>query len=455
MKSLEQAREERIDREIDAMILAKMKSSRADLAAIGPAARFKLRNILKKYAKSAHPFRECVKDTTPVETVDGAVAIKDLKPGDLVWSYGDGIFELKPIVWNEIIRRDAPVMKLVIEGGDEIIATPDHQFLRSDGSWTEVQALRSGDELFGAPTSHSLARACLAVELPSVDALGDMTSVVAPEMTTRAGDRTPLFDLCDARLEGLMRRECFGNLDLPARGHQGQYGTHNRSGSVAIDAPFISRGVMRDLAGSTTADIANAEDRLEPVQGLDIDLSRDYDEVGGTKIISSASLGGTAVPAEATLAFEKGRGPSQTSNRKVVKIVELEAREEVWDLEVEGNHNFIVFGAIAHNCVRDNLSRFGPGRTEAVCAALKDTIKGTTKWRHGGSNTSESDDVIDADVLLALDAVSESDLQEIFLEIRALEEYQTVEAVSLLGTNGQSELRRWGAGVELVAKEDS
>ena len=32
-------------------------------------------------------------------------------------------------------------------------------------------------------------------------------------------------------------------------------------------------------------------------------------------------------------------------------------------------------------CVRDNMKRFGPGRTEAVCATLKDLIRGTTKWR--------------------------------------------------------------------------
>lgn len=32
-------------------------------------------------------------------------------------------------------------------------------------------------------------------------------------------------------------------------------------------------------------------------------------------------------------------------------------------------------------CVRDNMKRFGPGRTEAVCATLKDIIRGTTHWR--------------------------------------------------------------------------
>lgn len=32
-------------------------------------------------------------------------------------------------------------------------------------------------------------------------------------------------------------------------------------------------------------------------------------------------------------------------------------------------------------CVADNMKRFGPGRTERVCAVLKDIIRGTTHWR--------------------------------------------------------------------------
>jgi hypothetical protein len=38
-------------------------------------------------------------------------------------------------------------------------------------------------------------------------------------------------------------------------------------------------------------------------------------------------------------------------------------------------------------CVKDNMKRFGPGRTEAVCATLKDVIRGTTHWRgHPGAD---------------------------------------------------------------------
>jgi hypothetical protein len=94
-------------------------------------------------------------------------------------------------------------------------------------------------------------------------------------------------------------------------------------------------------------------------------------------------------------------------------------------------------------CVKDNMSRFGPGRTEAVCATLKDTIRGTKKWR-GKSVKADEDVKIDADVLLALDAISEVDLQEILLEARALEEHGSVEMVGLLSVTGESEMKLWG-----------
>lgn len=105
------------------------------------------------------------------------------------------------------------------------------------------------------------------------------------------------------------------------------------------------------------------------------------------------------------------------------------------------------------SCARDNMKRFGPGRTEAVCATLKDVIVGNKNWRRGGKQTGNAftpfDDAIDGEVLLALDAISEHDLQTIFLEARALEECGSVDGVALLDTTGREELLRWGSDGEI------
>lgn len=61
-------------------------------------------------------------------------------------------------------------------------------------------------------------------------------------------------------------------------------------------------------------------------------------------------------------------------------------------------------------CVKDNMKRFGPGRTEAVCATLKDIIRGTTRWRdHDGIAASGQISDEAADLLLSF---SDSEIEE-------------------------------------------
>ena len=79
-------------------------------------------------------------------------------------------------------------------------------------------------------------------------------------------------------------------------------------------------------------------------------------------------------------------------------------------------------------CVRDNRKRFGP-RTEAICATLKDIIRGTTKWRghperdHGAPGLAGLAEPphVDDDVLALLDRLTEMDLH-VLLDLAALDE---------------------------------
>jgi hypothetical protein len=69
-------------------------------------------------------------------------------------------------------------------------------------------------------------------------------------------------------------------------------------------------------------------------------------------------------------------------------------------------------------CVKDNMKRFGPGRTEAVCATLKDIIRGTTHWRghpaedHGSPGAiAATGPEIDEDMGMLLLSISEERLE--------------------------------------------
>jgi hypothetical protein len=82
-------------------------------------------------------------------------------------------------------------------------------------------------------------------------------------------------------------------------------------------------------------------------------------------------------------------------------------------------------------CVRDNMKRFGPNRTERVCATLKDVIRGTTHWRghpeldHGAPGAVAASDApeIDEEIAELLLSMSETDLEVLFSDSRdALED---------------------------------
>ena len=66
-------------------------------------------------------------------------------------------------------------------------------------------------------------------------------------------------------------------------------------------------------------------------------------------------------------------------------------------------------------CVKDNMKRFGPGRTEKVCATLKDIIKGTTRWRKGGGDVAASEFLIDDDLATLLLSLEDRDIDRLEL----------------------------------------
>lgn len=75
------------------------------------------------------------------------------------------------------------------------------------------------------------------------------------------------------------------------------------------------------------------------------------------------------------------------------------------------------------SCVHDNLKRFGPGRTEAVCATLKDIIRGTTHWRghpeldHGAPGAvAASPPQLDDDLVELLLSIPEERIDRLELE---------------------------------------
>lgn len=70
-------------------------------------------------------------------------------------------------------------------------------------------------------------------------------------------------------------------------------------------------------------------------------------------------------------------------------------------------------------CVRDNMKRFGPGRTERICATVKDMIRGTHKWRDGGGGIAASAPEIGEEATKILLSLPDDELDKIVLRVKS------------------------------------
>lgn len=77
------------------------------------------------------------------------IAIKDLKPGQLIWTFNTDKrkFELNPVKMAARTMENQPVFKVNLSNGRSIRATGNHPFLTSDLRWVQTADLGPGDAL--------------------------------------------------------------------------------------------------------------------------------------------------------------------------------------------------------------------------------------------------------------------------------------------------------------------
>lgn len=99
----------------------------------------------------------CLSLDTEIPLLDG----RTLKLSEIIneWDNGDGnlwAYSCNPqngeqtkglITWAGVTRKDTEVLKITLDNDKEIIATPDHKFLSSDGEFIEAQYLNVNDSL--------------------------------------------------------------------------------------------------------------------------------------------------------------------------------------------------------------------------------------------------------------------------------------------------------------------
>ncbi|MBX9259391.1 RtcB family protein, partial [Desmonostoc muscorum CCALA 125] len=93
----------------------------------------------------------CFVGDTLIPLVDGKLySIKDLAECNeefIVYSCTSTGKVVAAKAKARLTRRNAPLLKVILDNGEEIICTPDHQFMLRDGNYEEAQHLQSGTSL--------------------------------------------------------------------------------------------------------------------------------------------------------------------------------------------------------------------------------------------------------------------------------------------------------------------
>ncbi len=105
----------------------------------------------------------CFSGDTKVALVDGrALSFKEIiaetKSGTQNYCYTilpDGSVGIEKIINPRITKRQALVLKIILDNEEEIICTPDHRFMLADGSYKEAQTLTKNDSLMPLYRKHS------------------------------------------------------------------------------------------------------------------------------------------------------------------------------------------------------------------------------------------------------------------------------------------------------------
>jgi len=114
-------------------------------------------NMLKQHGRGLNVSTACLHPDTRVQTSIGNITIKELvdkindeklKSDIFILSYNEeeNKNEFKKVVWGDVTRKNAKIMKLTDTAGNEIKLTPDHKVL-TDSGWKEAKDLSTADKI--------------------------------------------------------------------------------------------------------------------------------------------------------------------------------------------------------------------------------------------------------------------------------------------------------------------
>jgi len=255
-------------------------------------------------------------------------------------------------------RKDASLVRIVVSGGDEIVCTPDHEFMLYDGSYRQAQALRFNDSLmplyrrwqtrdgyesastgkgFGSQT-HLLVWEAIHGPPPAGHVIHhvnhshfdnrpeNLVAMSAGAHSRYHRETGHSFDNADPAFQAVRRAGCAARARDSAK----------RRAMAEVGRANIRR-YMETRPAHFRAAVAGNGRRGAPYLAKFNVSPRACDECGAVLRNPGA------------LVWHRRR--LHASNHKVVSVTALDERADVYCLQVEEHHNFaLVAGVFVHNC---------------------------------------------------------------------------------------------------------
>ena len=290
----------------------------------------------------------CVVGSTFVETPRGRVPIQDLRHGDWVYSVNEKTQELSITRCQHprITQRNAKLVR-VLSDNDTIICTPDHRFLTTSGEWVEAQHLRNGHRI------SSLYRSAAALGTSGVQQYYPRLIASRYARHEKQGPGLLIGKERAAMMEhtfvltqmdpGHQPRgriahhedECVWN-NLPENLHSVSRTEHNQAHQRTQK---LAHNAVRKAAAAT------ASGRPDVRAKRSASVQRYWDSLEGAERIERND--------------KTAAGIRANRNHIIFGVEAVDRVEDVWCMNVPGDHSFFANGMASHNCEHHMAPFFG------------------------------------------------------------------------------------------------
>ena len=299
----------------------------------------------RKYLAGVTAQYECLRGDVRVYTADrGMVAIKEIQPGDRVYSFNERTQQLEVHKVKATQQTDIrETFRVEVDGGRVVYATDNHPFLTASG-WRPVGELKPGDEVV------------IAITVP------DAGKSYEPERPKGTPDEFPIET--SPKVAWLFGYAMAG-ATLELDGSQLVFSADGDTASLVHGTIGTTFSIPASLGGGRVVVDSKPMIRWFQRNGLigDVDTRRVPAWVFGLPAVERAAFlrglldGSRQSGLSGPLAGDVGdlaeltsnSGPESRTGLATVTSIEPADVAPVFDIEVSGPHNFVAEGVVVHN----------------------------------------------------------------------------------------------------------